>query len=290
MGQISRLLGRPKCLSRREDEWHDWSPKFCATAATLSDHASVWMSGALQHTTEITLDQPDEASVRIFARQMYTLLIHLREGRALAIVRGAPDHDGLEAWRLLHEWYQPKTRSRGLSLLSEILGWDFGTKEQFLKEIRTYVHVHVREETVKLSHVRQLLCDCALERRGRHHAQRNLLKRTLQTSCRWMLTPCTVKVANGRRKARVKAKTRVNRPRHDGKGKGEQSVKQRYIDGYCNQCGEHGHKKPDCAGKNTFFYGTCKKCAALGHKRVDCRVKTVALLESESVIEPKKSN
>ena len=91
MGQILRLLGRQKCFLGREDELHDWSLKFGATAPTLSDHASVWMSGALQHTTEITLDQPDEASGRMFALQMYTLVIHLCEGRALAIVRGAPD-------------------------------------------------------------------------------------------------------------------------------------------------------------------------------------------------------
>ena len=190
MGQISRLLGRPKCCSRREDEWHDWSLKFDA----LFDHASVWTSGALQHTTEITLDQPGEASAQMFARQMKTLLIHLCDGRALAIVRGAPDHNGLEAWRLLHQWYQPKTRSRGFALLNEILGWDVGNKEQYLqhvkdwedatleynrtasaplkeevlvavlisrspKEVRTYLHVQVREETAKLSHVRQLLHD-----------------------------------------------------------------------------------------------------------------------------------
>ena len=66
MGQISRLLETPNCFSRRENEWHDWILKFGATAATLSDHASVWMSGALQHTTEITLDQTDDASARIF--------------------------------------------------------------------------------------------------------------------------------------------------------------------------------------------------------------------------------
>ena len=112
----------------------------------------------------------------------------------MAIVRGAPDHNGLEAWTLLHEWYQPKTRSRGLALLNEILGWDFRIKEQFLqrmkdrenatveynrtanaplreevlvavlisrspKEVRTYLHVQVREETARLSHVRQLLYD-----------------------------------------------------------------------------------------------------------------------------------
>ena len=152
------------------------------------------MNGALQRATEITLDQPDEASARIFALQMYALLIHLCEGRALAIVRGAPGHHGLEAWRLLHEWYQPKTRSRGLALLNEILGRDFGTNEQFLqrtkdwenatlkhnrtasaplqeqvlvavlisrslKEFRTYLHVQVREETARLCHVRQLLYD-----------------------------------------------------------------------------------------------------------------------------------
>ena len=75
-------------------------------------------------------------------------------------------------------------------------------------------------------------------------------------------------------------------PDTTAKAKGEQSVKQRYFDGYGNQCGECGHKKPDCAGKNKFFNGTCNKCGAHGHKRVDCLDKTVAHLESESVIEP----
>ena len=70
------------------------------------------------------------------------------------------------------------------------------------------------------------------------------------------------------------------------KAKGEQSVKQRYFDGYCNQCGEYGHKKPESASKNKFFNGTCNKCGAHGHKRVDCLIKTVAHLESESVTEP----
>ena len=125
MGQISRLFGRPKCSSRRESEWHDWSLKVGATAATLSDHAIVRMNGALQHNTEITVGQPDDASAQIFARQMYTLLNHLCEGRSLAIVRGAPDFNGLESWRPLHEWYQPKLRSKSLALLNEILGMGF---------------------------------------------------------------------------------------------------------------------------------------------------------------------
>ena len=55
---------------RYRDCWEDRSAsqdvkiKFGAVAATLSDHASVWMSGALQHTTEITLDQPERGFSR----------------------------------------------------------------------------------------------------------------------------------------------------------------------------------------------------------------------------------
>ena len=68
---------------------------------------------------------------------------------------------------------------------------------------------------------------------------------------------------------------------------GEQSVKQRHFDGYRNQCGEHGHKKPDCASKTKFSSGTCNNCGAHGNKRIDCPVllKTVAHLQSESVTE-----
>ena len=80
------------------------------------------MSGALKLSSEIALDQPDQADARIFARQMCTLLIHLCEERALAIIRGAPDHCGLEAWRLLHECYQPKPRSRGFGV-AELNSW-----------------------------------------------------------------------------------------------------------------------------------------------------------------------
>ena len=321
MGQISRLLGRPKCFSGREDEWHDWSLKFGAKAATLSDHASVWMNGALQHTTEITLDQPDGASARIFARQMYTLFVHLCEGRALAIVRGAPDHNGLEAWRLLHEWCQPKTRSRGLALLNEILGWDFGSKEQFLqrmkdwenatleynrtasaplleevlvavlisrspKEVRTYLHVQVLEETARLSHVRQLLYDYLRAGKAWKAPRTEEFAETNHSNVVPMDVDSLHRKGGKGKKGMGKGKNKGDRPRPDGKGKGEQSVEQRYFDGYCNQCGEYGHKKPDCAGKNKFFNGTCNKCGAHGHKRVDCPVKTVAHLESESVIEP----
>ena len=119
-----------------------------------------------------------------------------------------------------------------------------------------------------------------LERRGRHHAQRRLLKRILQTLCRWMLTPCTVKVA------RVKARTKVTETNTTAKVKVNSQSNNDAFDRHCNQCGEYGHKKPDCAGKSKFVNGTCDMCGAHGHKRVDSPTETVAHLQSESVTEP----
>ena len=76
--QLVVTNGNTQC-ARFRDYWEDQSASQdvmmngmirvsrCATAATLSDHASVWMNGALQHFAEITFDQPDEASALIFA-------------------------------------------------------------------------------------------------------------------------------------------------------------------------------------------------------------------------------
>ena len=287
MGQLAKLLGSPKSFSGREDEWHDWSLKFGATAATPTEHASTWMSEALRADAEITSVQPSQGAARIFARQLKTLLIHLCEGRALALVRGAPDHNGLEARKLLHEWYQPKTWSRGLALLHEILGWDFGSKEQFLqrmtdwenaameysrtssaqlqeevlvavlisrspKEVRTYLHVQVREETARMGHVRQLLYD---DLRARKAWRAPRTEETVETNSS-NVVPMDVDALHreggkGKKgKGKGKGKFKGDKIRHDIKGKGKQSGKKnRHFDGYCHQCGEYGHKKPDCVGK-----------------------------------------
>ena len=301
MGQISRLLGRPKCFSGREEEWHDSSLKFGATTATLSDHASVCVTGSLKLSTEIMLDQQVQAAARIFVRQMYTLLIHLCEGRALAIVRGAPDRNGLEAWRLLHEWYQPKTRSRGLALLNEIIGWDVGPKKQFLqrmkdwktatleynrtasaplqeevlvavlisrspKEVRTYLHAQVREETTKLSRARQLLHGYLRAGKSWKAPRTEEVAKPNPSNLLPMDVDSLHREGGKGKKGKGKGKNKGDRKRYDGKGKGEQSVEQRHFDGYCNQCGEYGHKKPDCPGQSKFSNGTCKKCGAHGKR------------------------
>ena len=154
------------------------------------------------------------------------------------------------------------------------------------KEVRTYLHVQVREETARLSHVRQLLYDYLRAGKAWKAPRTEEFAETNPSNVVPMDVDSLHRKGGKGKKSKGKGKNKGDRPRHDGKGKGEQSVKQRYFDGYCNQCGEYGHKKPNCAGKNKFFNCTCNKCGEHGHKRVDCPVKTVAHLESESVIEP----
>ena len=60
MGQLARMLGRSKSFSGREDEWHDWSLKFAATAAKVTEHASTWMNEASRTDAEITWVLPNQ--------------------------------------------------------------------------------------------------------------------------------------------------------------------------------------------------------------------------------------
>ena len=86
----------------------------------------------------------------------------------------------------------------------------------------------MREETAKLSHVRQLLYDYL--RAG------ETWKASRTEEVAEATSPNLVPLDVG--SLYRKGKNKGDRPRHDGKGKGEQSVKQRHFDGYSNQSGE----------------------------------------------------
>ena len=109
----------------------------------------------------------------------------------------------------------------------------------------------------------------ALERRGRHHAQRNLLKQTIQTSCRWILIPCTVKVAK-EREARVRVKTKVTDP--------DTTVKAKV---YSQSNSDTWMGIAISVVITDTRNQTVTSVEHMGTRRVDCPVKTVAHLESE---------
>ena len=150
-----------------------------------------------------------------------------------------------------------KNEIKGLALLNEINGWDFGTKEQFLqrmkdwenatlecnrtasaplqeevlvavlisrspKEVRTYLHVQVREDTAKLSHVRQLLYDYLRARKAWKAPRTEEFDENHSNVVPMDVDSLHRKGGKGKQ-GKGKGKNKSDRTRHDGKGKGEQS-------------------------------------------------------------------
>merc|ERR1712194_947669 len=83
---------------------------------------------------EISVEECSDEAMR-FSRLLYAMLVHTCEGRALSLVKGVRESHGLEAWRRMCEWYQPRSGARGLGLLTDILNWDFGTKDEFPQKL-----------------------------------------------------------------------------------------------------------------------------------------------------------
>ena len=151
-------------------------------------------------------------------------------------------------------------------MLNEILGWNFGSKEQFLqrmkdwenatleynrtsnaplqeevlvtvlisrspKEVRTYLHVQVREETAKLGHVRQLLYDYLRAGKAWKAPRTEETAETNSSNLVPMDVDSLPRRGGKGKKGKGKGKNKGERNNRDCKGKGEQSAKQRHFDG-----------------------------------------------------------
>ena len=128
------------------------------------------------------------------------------------------------------------------------------------------------------------MISCVLERRGRHHAQRNLLKQTIQTLSRWMLTPCTVKVAR-RRKARVKVKTKVADPDTTAKVKVNSQSNSDTLTGIAICVANTDTRNQTVRARTNSSMARVISVEHMGTRELTVLLKTVAHLKSEYVIE-----
>ena len=186
-----------------------------------------------------------------------------------------------------------RKRGQGVCRMN-IVGWDFGSKEQFfqrmtdcenekleynstscaslqeevlvavlisrsLKEIRTYLHVQVREETAKLGHVRQLLYDYLRAGKAWKAPRTEEISEANPSNLVPMDVDALHRKGGKGKKRKGKGKNKGDRNKHDSKGKGEQPVKQRHFDGYCNQCGEYGHQNQTAQARanSSMAHVTC---------------------------------
>ena len=88
------------------------------------------------------------------------------------------------------------------------------------KEVRTYLHVQVWEETARLSHVRQLLYDYLRSGKAWKAPRTEEFVETNHSNVVPMDVDSSHRKGGKGKKGKGKGKNRGDRPRHDGKGKG----------------------------------------------------------------------
>ena len=117
----TRLLGKPHDFSGKLDDWRDWSVVFEGYAA-----AAVPVEAGMTRAVEanaIVLNATLEAPVVRVSQQLYWMLLMLCKNTALQKVAGAGRGEGLEAWKLLVERYQPRLKTRYAAQLMKILSF-----------------------------------------------------------------------------------------------------------------------------------------------------------------------
>ena len=120
-------VGRPKEFSGKEEDFQQWSKETQAFFAGVIKESEIMLEWAAEQTTEISAELIDrefwstamdqERGVRnleFILQQMHTMLTDLTSDEANDIVANSRKNP-LEAWRLLHERYDP---TAGGTLLS----------------------------------------------------------------------------------------------------------------------------------------------------------------------------
>jgi len=127
-----KSLTRPPTFSGLDVDFQDWAFRMRAFAVLMDLDAP--MAEALRHDGELPFDalSPQSTKASKFLWSVFAQLLH---GRALAILRLAPEGHGLEVWRKLHAEYCPATSQRLVAVLSGLLAPAWSVDAPFYEQL-----------------------------------------------------------------------------------------------------------------------------------------------------------
>ena len=113
--------GKRGPFSGKETEWSSWNFVFLSWVSMLSPE--------MRSEVKLAVDSPSvatttDANVNARSSQLYHMLVLLCKGRALQILQSMHEKgeaNGYEAYRQLAVLYEPKTATRTMGLLHEVL-------------------------------------------------------------------------------------------------------------------------------------------------------------------------
>ena len=113
----TRVLGRPDYIDGTPGSWRDWSTTFRAYSAACEPRLEQLMRDVeTKSVPQLAALLPENQ--REINAQLYYMLVMLTKQQSLDRVVSAGQGEGLEAWRLLTERYEPRLRQRRASYSS----------------------------------------------------------------------------------------------------------------------------------------------------------------------------
>ena len=123
---------RPSQFNGTDSAWRDWSVVFRSYAALVHPALEDEMQRVDRLSTAETNAGLIETEQVQASSDLYHLLLHSTSGPALDRVVNAGSAEGLRAWQLLVERYDPHIRSRTAGQLLSLLQFDFSGYERDL--------------------------------------------------------------------------------------------------------------------------------------------------------------
>ena len=134
----TRLLGKPDRFDGSDSSWKDWEfvtrSYLMAAIGGIGQGLQTAESEPNMQVQNVHLN-PEQRGA---STQLYFALVMLTTGRALDKVQGAGAGEGFQAWRELHNYWQPRTATRFVGLLREIITFQIGNGAELLDSLEMW--------------------------------------------------------------------------------------------------------------------------------------------------------
>ena len=135
-----RVLGKPSIFAGDEASWKSWSFVMLSFSAAVSPELRALMEKARINADDMLIVHLTPAE-QVWSRQLYYMLSLSTSGEAQRRLQNVPEGEGAEAWKVFSEHYEPKTATRYVGMLRQILLYDFGELTQLIDRIEQFRHL-----------------------------------------------------------------------------------------------------------------------------------------------------
>ena len=135
-----RVLGKPSNFAGDEASWKSWSFVMLSFSAAVSPELR-----ALMEKARTTADDMRNVNLtpaeQVWSRQLYYMLNLSTSGEAQRRLQNVPEGEGAEARKAFSEHYEPKTATRCVGMLKQIILYDFGELTHLVDRIEQFRHL-----------------------------------------------------------------------------------------------------------------------------------------------------